>query len=119
MAKEKDTYSLISVDVAPDDEVVRVDAQGVHRETSDSVPVAPAAAAADSAAAPHEEAPSEPVTQKAERGASSAKRASDESYDARDDLEGPVPMAGMQRAIIVAVVVCLVAFAVYFVVSRG
>lgn len=118
MAKEKDTYSLISVDVAPDDEVVRVDAQGVHRETSDSAS-ASSAATADSAAAPHEEAASEPVAQKAERGASSTKRASDESYDARDDLEGPVPMVGMQRAIIVAVVVCLVAFAVYFVVSRG
>lgn len=118
MAKEKDTYSLISVDVAPDDEVVRVDAQGVHQETPDSASVAPADTV-DSVAVPHEEAPSEPATQKAEHGASSAKRASDESYDARDDLEGPVPMAGMQRAIIVAVVVCLVAFAVYFVVSRG
>ncbi len=29
MAKEKDTYSLISVDVAPEEEVVCVDAHGV------------------------------------------------------------------------------------------
>ena len=34
MAKEKDTYSLISVDVAPEEEVVRVDAHGVHRDIS-------------------------------------------------------------------------------------
>ena len=31
MAKEKETYSLISVDVASEEEVVRVDAHGVYR----------------------------------------------------------------------------------------
>ena len=44
---------------------------------------------------------------------------SSDSYDGRDDLDGPVPMAGVQRAIIVVVVLCLVAFAVYFAVSHG
>ena len=34
MAKKKETYSLISVDVAPEEEVVRVDAHGVHRGIS-------------------------------------------------------------------------------------
>ena len=42
-----------------------------------------------------------------------------DSYDGRDDLEGPVPMAGMQRIIFAVVVVCLVAFIVYFAVMHG
>ena len=101
MTQGKGTYSLISVDVAPDEEVVRVDANGVHREGGTH-------AATDS-------------SQRA--GALSnddGQQALDsDSYDGRDDLEGPVPMAGMQRIIIVAVVVCLIAFIVYFAVSHG
>ena len=34
-------------------------------------------------------------------------------------MEGPVPMAGMQRIIFAVVVVCLVAFIVYFAVMHG
>lgn len=41
MAKEKETYSLISVDVASEEEVVRVDAHGVHRGISSDPQDAP------------------------------------------------------------------------------
>lgn len=127
MAKEKDTYSLISVDVAPEEEVVRVDAHGVHRGISSD---------------PQEDASrqdgrrqrSDLTASSGERFSSSNAVDSDESvfsdealkepvetdsYDGSDDLEGPVPMAGMQRVIIAAVVVCLVAFIVYFAVMHG
>ena len=127
MAKEKGTYSLISVDVAPEEDVVRVDAHGVHRDISSD--------------------PQEPVFQpdgkqrrsdlalSSEEGSSSLNAvgsgesvssdgalkepAETDSYDGRDDLEGPVPMAGMQRIIFAVVVVCLVAFIVYFAVMHG
>ncbi len=127
MAKEKETYSLISVDVAPEEDVVRVDAHGVHRGISSD--------------------PQEPVFQpdgkqrrsdlalSSEEGFSSLDAAGSgesvssdgalkepaetDSYDGRDDLEGPVPMAGMQRIIFAVVVVCLVAFIVYFAVMHG
>ena len=127
MAKEKDTYSLISVDVAPEEEVVRVDARGVHRGiSSDPQEVASqldgrrqrsdlTASSGERFSSPNavdsdesvlsDEALKEPVET--------------DSYDGSDDLEGPVPMAGMQRVIIVAVVVCLVAFIVYFAVIHG
>lgn len=127
MAKEKDTYSLTSVDVAPEEEVVRVDAHGVHRGiSSDPQEVASrldgrrqrsdlAASSGERFSSPNavdsdesvlsDEALKEPVET--------------DSYDGSDDLEGPVPMAGMQRVIIAAVVVCLVAFIVYFAVMHG
>lgn len=130
MTKGKGTYSLISVDVAPDEEVVRVDAKGVHREGE-------AHAAAE--LSQHDGASCGGDARKADAGhvapmangasnrnagsdsGASASRATGESdsYDGRDDLEGPVPMAGMQRIIIAAVVVCLIAFIVYFAVSHG
>ena len=127
MAKEKDTYSLISVDVAPEEEVVRVDAHGVHRGISSD---------------PQEvDSQLDGRRQRSDLAASSGERFSSsnavdldesvlsdealkepvetDSYDGSDDLEGPVPMAGMQRVIIAAVVVCLVAFIVYFAVMHG
>ena len=127
MTKKKETYSLISVDVAPEEDVVRVDAHGVHRGISSD--------------------PQEPVFQpdgkqrrsdlalSSEEGFSSLDAAGSgesvssdgalkepaetDSYDGRDDLEGPVPMAGMQRIIFAVVVVCLVAFIVYVAVMHG
>ena len=44
MAKEKETYSLISVDVASEEEVVRVDAHGVYRGISSDPQDAPSPA---------------------------------------------------------------------------
>lgn len=127
MAKEKDTYSLISVDVAPEEEVVRVDAHGVHRGiSSDPQEV-------DSQLDGRRQR-SDLTASSGERFSSSNAVDSDESvfsdealkepvetdsYDGSDDLEGPIPMAGMQRVIIAAVVVCLVAFIVYFAVMHG
>lgn len=126
MAKEKETYSLISVDVAPEEEVVHVDAHGVHRDISSD----PQAVSQLDAKQRRND-----LTASSEEGFSSLKAvgsgesvSSDgalkepvetDSYDGRDDLEGPVPMAGMQRIIIAVVVVCLVAFIVYFVVMHG
>lgn len=135
MTKAKGSYSLISVDVAPDEEVVRVDAQGVHRESAGGKgasdgdhPIAVAEAAASEmseqkgkgAAERAEHADLLTAREKKEAAeAASQKKAEADSYDGRGDLEGPVPMAGMQRAIIAVVVLCLVAFAVYFAVSHG
>lgn len=127
MAKEKDTYSLISVDIAPEEEVVRVDAHGVHRGISSD----PQDAASQLDGRRQR---NDLTASSGERFSSSNAVDSDESvlsdealkepvetdsYDGSDDLEGPVPMAGMQRAIIAAVVVCLVAFIVYFAVMHG
>ncbi len=134
MAKGKGTYSLISVDIAPDEEVVRVDAQGVHREQAGAASVGAgeqAASVVDSGASDGAERAAEGAAVSAKHAAASSsqetagsavgKNPADESdsYDGRDDLDGPVPMAGVQRAIIVVVVLCLVAFAVYFAVSHG
>lgn len=127
MAKEKDTYSLISVDIAPEEEVVRVDAHGVHRGISSD----PQDAASQLDGRRQR---SDLTASSGERFSSPNAVDSDESvlsdealkepvetdsYDGSDDLEGPVPMAGMQRVIIAAVVVCLVAFIVYFAVMHG
>lgn len=118
MAKEKGTYSLISVDVASDEEVVRVDAQGVHHEGPQNA--ASNVAASFSGSAPQAEtqhAEKQQAAKPAHTGAS--RKVESESYDGRDDLEGPVPMAGLQRGIVAVVVVCLVAFIAYFVVTHG
>lgn len=123
MAKGKGTYSLISVDIAPDEEVVRVDAQGVHRERTGPATTGAGkqAAAAANVAVPESAKHAAASSAQNTAGSAADKSAADESdsYDGRDDLDGPVPMAGVQRAIIVVVVLCLVAFAVYFAVSHG
>ncbi len=135
MAEEK-KYSLISVDVASDDEeVVHVGAQGAYTE-------APAAKNNGSATGAYTEAPASqndglgkgadstqntsyedadraPSTSSAQANqaasaAKSSKRA-DEGYVAtEDDLEGPVPMAGLQKAVIAVVILILVGFVAYF-----
>lgn len=127
MAKEKETYSLISVDVAPEEEVVHVDAHGVHRgissdpqeavsrldtkqRRSDLTAISEEGLSSLNAVGPGESvSPDGALKEPVET----------DSYDGRDDLEGPVPMAGMQRIIIAVVVVCLVAFIVYFAVMHG
>lgn len=119
MAKEKGTYSLISVDVASDEEVVRVDAQGVHREEPQKAASNVAASFAGSAPQTEAQQPAEKQQVAKPAHVSASRKVESESYDGRDDLEGPVPMAGLQRGIIAAVVVCLVAFIVYFVVAHG
>lgn len=132
MTQGKGTYSLISVDVAPDEEVVRVDAQGVHRKETPAVSDdafhgqeehrhgkrSDGAKPDDSLLCGGASRGNDDLNAK-ESTSQSSRDADSDSYDGRDDLEGPVPMAGMQRIIIVAVVVCLVTFAVYFAVSHG
>ena len=136
MAEDK-KYSLISVDVAPDEEVLHVDASGVHEQAA--VQGASAAASADAdqgqggsvaagtgsagayAAAPSQQAEAPAASgdgnaaEEAAGKAVSPRPDSSDSYQATEkDLEGPVPMAGLQKAIIAVVVVCLVGFAAYF-----
>lgn len=127
MAKEKETYSLISVDVASEEEVVRVDAHGVHRGISSDPQ--------EAVFQPDGKQRRSDLALSSEEGFSSLNAigsgesvsfdgalkepAETDSYDGRDDLEGPVPMAGMQRIIFAVVVVCLVAFIVYFAVIHG
>lgn len=127
MAKEKETYSLISVDVAPEEDVVRVDAHGVHRGIS-SNPQEPVfqpdgkQRRSDLALSSEEGFSSLNAVGSGESASSDGalkEPAETDSYDGRDDLEGPVPMAGMQRIIFAVVVVCLVAFIVYFAVMHG
>ena len=126
MAKEKETYSLISVDVASEEEVVRVDAHGVYRGISSDPQDAPSQL--DGKPRRSDLASSEEGFSLLNAVGSGESVSSDgalkepaetDSYDGRDDLEGPVPMAGMQRIIFAVVVVCLVAFIVYFAVMHG
>ena len=137
MAEDK-KYSLISVDVAPDEEVLHVDASGVHAQTApvrsdvaDSADSAQAVADGidagngDHAAGAVASDRRFDVPSAGDGGSSSGKDAageaaplrsdSQDSYQAtQEDLEGPVPMAGLQKVIIAVVVLCLVGFAVYF-----
>lgn len=127
MAKEKETYSLISVDIAPEEEVVHVDAHGVHRGISSDPQDAASqldgkqrrsdlvASSEEGCSSLNAVGSGEPVSS----DGALKEPAETDSYDGSDDLEGPVPMAGMQRVIIAAVVVCLVAFIVYFAVMHG
>lgn len=127
MAKEKETYSLISVDVAPEEEVVRVDAHGVHQGISSDSQKAVSQLdtkqrRSDLVASSEEEFSSLNAVGSGESVSSDGtlkESVETDSYDGRDDLEGPVPMAGMQRVIFAVVVVCLVAFIVYFAVMHG
>lgn len=127
MAKEKETYSLISVDVAPEEDVVRVDVHGVHRGISSDPQKAVSQLdtkqrRSDLIASSEEGLSSLNAVGSGESVSSDGalkEPAETDSYDGRDDLEGPVPMAGMQRVIFAVVVVCLVAFIVYFAVMHG
>ncbi len=125
MPNEK-KYSLISVDVAPEEEVLRVDATGVHEQTApqSSVSAAPADSAQSegrSSAADGKRADVYATAPNQREGASAAGKSASSHADSQDsyqateeDLQGPVPMAGLQKAIIAVVVLCLVGFAVYF-----
>ncbi len=122
-------YSLISVDVAPEEEVLRVDASGVHAQGStqgaaDANGSGDGHAAGAVASERQSDAPSEGRSRSAagknaagEAAAEAAPShsASQDSYQAtQEDLEGPVPFAGLQKIIIAVVVLCLIGFAVYF-----
>ncbi len=121
-------YSLISVDVAPEEEVLRVDASGVHAQGSiqgaaDANGSGDGHAAGAVASEHQSDAPSGGRSRSAtgENAAGNAAEAapshsaSQDSYQAtQEDLEGPVPMAGLQKIIIAVVVLCLIGFAVYF-----
>lgn len=121
MAEEK-KYSFISVDVADsNEEVVRVDASGAHVQS-------PASLASESVA--QSEAANQPTRAQVEEEVSAAKQekptahkreaiSDEDGYTAtREDLEGSVPMAGLQKVIIAVVVLILVGFAVYFGISH-
>ncbi len=118
-------YSLISVDVAPEEEVLHVDASGVHAQgAADANGSGDGHAAGAVASERQSDAPSEGRSRSAagknaagEAAAEAAPShsASQDSYQAtQEDLEGPVPFAGLQKIIVAVVVLCLIGFAVYF-----
>ncbi len=125
MSEEK-KYSLISVDVGTDEEVLHVDASGVHVQSAPhpgaDVPSDGPCPGSGPVESQRESAPSADaatVVSREQAGHSAAAaqgaRHSQDSYHAtEEDLEGPVPMAGVQKLIIAVVILCLVGFAVYF-----
>lgn len=116
-------YSLISVDAPEDDEeVIRVSAAGITRET-------PGAATAQNSEAAHvvpevdpateadiaepEERPGSP-NQSAAEPVVELEAQSKQLPEERGDEPEEVPFANMQKAIIALLVLGLIAFAVYF-----
>lgn len=124
--ENKGNYSLISVDVAPEEEVIRVDAAGVHRVPSQGVCVdvdGEGSAGGDANvdvgdSGKDVNTSASDVLQACGDAEVEASRAVDSCRDADnqtlEDLKQPVPFAGMQRAIIVLLVILLVAFVIYF-----
>lgn len=119
----KRRYSLISVDVADEDEpVVRVDAQGAHVVSGPDAGAAQAAPAAEGTEAPAGAGAEEAAETHVD--ADAAQPRADEAADGHDDekepdeledLDGSVPFAGMQRAIVVLLVLILAAGIAYFI----
>lgn len=154
-SESKGDYSLISVDVAPEEEVILVDAAGVHRmspqdvcadvdsegladgdasvdawdsskdvhtSASDVLQVSgdvevEASSAVDSCrdADTNDRADAGVDADKATNASSSTKHDAAAAEDQTlNDLEQPVPFAGMQRTIVILLVILLVAFIIYF-----
>lgn len=131
MADDK-KYSLISVDDASDEEVYRVDEHGVHvvRGAGEGLSGAVSAQDADASDAPGEtdqasEAPAhgaeaKPAGSPAPAASdASAAEADDEEQQTLEDLEGSGPLPGMQRAIVIVLVLALVAFIAYFFIAHN
>lgn len=125
-------YSLISVDGASDEEVYRVDERGVHvvqgagEELSCAVSASDADAAdthgeADKAGEAHaRDAAAEPAESPAPVASdAAAAEVSDEEQQTLEDLGGSGPLPGMQRAIVIVLVVALVAFIAYFFIAHN
>lgn len=116
-------YSLISVDAPEDDEeVIRVSAAGITRETPgttssdvvEAVHDAPRAnPAAEPAIAEPEEQPGSPNQSAAEPVVEPEAQSQQLPEEGGDEPE-EVPFANMQKAIIALLVLGLIAFAVYF-----
>lgn len=114
MAEEK-KYSLISVDVADEEDVVRVDATGAHKVEEPAVE-APAAQAEEAPS----QTPSGKVKAAAENVHTKAEKHRDEVAEMNDNIGStPVPMAGLQKGILAAVVIGLIAFFIYYKVTFG
>lgn len=114
MPEEKRRYSLISVDVASDEEpTVRVDAWGAHVVVPGEATLAgedrPGAAQAQAVG---EKAASSAKGRSADRAQAATRDAEDDGE--ADELGGSVPFAGMQRVIVALLLVVLVAGIVYF-----
>lgn len=130
MADDK-KYSLISVDDSSDEEVYRVDERGIHvvqgagEELSCAVSAADADAADAQAEADRESgghargAAVEPAESPEAAADAAAAEASDEEQQTLEDLEGSGPLPGMQRAIVIVLVVALVAFIAYFFIAHN
>ena len=124
------TYRLISVDPGTDEEILRVDERGVHRLAGGASAPTKGAIASDEEVRVHtvdaSSAGVEFAPDAVDAGASSKGRTASASNNVEraesqtlDDLKASGPLPGMQRAIIVVLVLALVAFGVYFVVAHG
>ena len=121
MAEDKQNYSLINVEVAEEpEEVIRVDAAGIHTEATGVGAVESLGAKAttpitesfNSEAAATTEAihtTTEPATEKPMSDST--------THSTKETNTDDVPMPGMQKAIVVILAVALVAFVVYFVMT--
>lgn len=119
MAEEK-KYSLISVEVADEEDVVRVDATGAHKVAEPAVESAAAEAPAAQAEESAPQTPSGKVKAAAENVHTKAEKHRDEVAQMNDNIGStPVPMAGLQKGILVAVVLGLIAFFIYYKVTFG
>lgn len=126
--EKRSSYSLISVEKAPDDEVIVVDSSGVHTEgVPASVEEAPSFDDAESSyeggkdfSSTTEESPKKKPTGASSTTSTSASRKQESALDGltEEDLEAPVPMQRMHALIIALVLVGLVAFILYFFVLR-
>lgn len=116
MATGKNTYSHITLDIAEDDEAIRVDSQGVHRQHPSSLQEGAASrATADEEPAAYGVGAHTAAASAAE--ASSPSAPSDGEEAASKPAQDPLP--GMHKGIVAALVLFMVAFIVYFFVMHG
>ena len=124
-------YSLISVDDISDEEVYRVDERGVHvvqgaGEALSGAVSAQVANAADERGGAGQASESQAHVAAAESAATpegaadaAAAETDDEEQQTLEDLEGSGPLPGMQRAIVIVLVLALVAFIAYFFIAHS
>lgn len=126
--EKRSSYSLISVEKAPDEEVIVVDSSGVHAEGV-SVP-AEETLSFDDTEITHEVGKDfSSTTEESFEGKSPSAPSTPSTFSSRkqesaldglteEDLEAPVPMQHIHALIIALVLVGLVAFILYFFVLR-
>lgn len=129
MPEEKKSYSLISVDAASaDEDVIRVDAAGVHEVSAQSAPEAGEEVSAPSYSEFAEIAVDAEIAEDATHSPESDVPLSgdvtgdsdetDEATKLAEDLDASVPMAGLQKVIFIVLAIGLIGFIAYFVMTH-